>query len=156
MLTKNYAGGAIMTNRYRILLVLLIIFAFGLTCSLAFTDDTNTQLPAGFVPSGKQIYKEYCAACHGRDGQGQGPASPSLITPPPNLTTLAKRNGGTFPTEYVSNMLRFGPGVVAHGSSEMPVWGPIFLYIERYNEAAVRQRIKNICDFLESIQERSS
>jgi hypothetical protein len=36
----------------------------------------------------------------------------------------------------------------------MPVWGPIFRYLENYNEAAVRQRIKNLCDFLESIQEK--
>lgn len=147
-----------MTNRYRILLIAVILLTFALTCSLAFTlaDEDSKQLPMGYVPSGKQIYKEHCAACHGMDGQGHGPAAPSLVTAPPNLTTLAQRNGGTFPAEYVSNVIRFGPGFGAHGSSEMPVWGPIFLYIEHYNEAAVRQRIKNLCDFLESIQERSS
>jgi hypothetical protein len=35
----------------------------------------------------------------------------------------------------------------------MPVWGPIFQYLENYNESAVGQRIKNLCDYLESIQE---
>lgn len=145
-----------MTNRYRILLVVVILLTFALTCAVAFTDEDNKQFPVGYVPSGKQIYKEYCAACHGVEGQGHGPAAPSLVMQPPNLTTLAKRNGGKFPTEYVSNVVRFGPAFTAHGSSEMPVWGPIFLYIEHYNEAAVRQRIKNLCDYLESIQERSS
>ena len=74
--------------------------------------------------------------------------------PPPNLTILAQRHGGTFPEEYVTNVLRFGPGFSAHGSSEMPVWGPLFQYLENYNEAAVRQRIKNLCGYLESIQEK--
>jgi mono/diheme cytochrome c family protein len=145
-----------MTNRYRMLLTVVILLTFALTCSVAFTSDDNKQPPAGYVPSGKQLYKEHCAACHGMDGQGHGPAAPSLITAPANLTTLTQRNGGTFPAEYVSNVIRFGPGFGAHGSSEMPVWGPIFLYIEHYNEAAARQRIKNLCGFLESIQERSS
>jgi len=48
----------------------------------------------------------------------------------------------------------FGPGLSVHGSSEMPVWGPIFQGVEHYNEAAVRQRIKNLCEYLESIQEK--
>jgi hypothetical protein len=52
----------------------------------------------------------------------------------------------------IENIVR--PGYSAHGSSEMPVWGPIFQYLENYNEAAVRQRIKNLCDYLESIQEK--
>jgi mono/diheme cytochrome c family protein len=116
--------------------------------------DDKTQLPPAYVPPGLQMYKEYCAACHGSDGKGHGPVAASLRKPPPNLTILARRQGGTFPEEYVTNVLRFGPGFSAHGSSEMPVWGPLFQYLENYNEAAVRQRIKNLCDYLESIQEK--
>jgi mono/diheme cytochrome c family protein len=112
------------------------------------------QLPPTYVPPGKQTYREYCAACHGFDGKGGGPAASSLNRKPPNLTTLSKRHGGKFPDEYVKGVLLFGPGYSAHGASEMPVWGPIFRYVENYNEAAVRQRIKNVCDFIESIQER--
>ena len=112
------------------------------------------QLPPTYVPAGKQTYKEYCAACHGFDGKGGGPAASSLSKRPPNLTTLAKRHGGKFPGEYVRGVLVFGPGYSAHGASDMPVWGPVFRYLENYNEAATRQRIKNLCDFLESIQEK--
>lgn len=123
--------------------------------SAATTRQTDkTQLPPTYVPPGKQMYKEYCAACHGADGKGRGPVASSLRKQPPNLTTLAERYGGNFPEEYVTAVLRFGPGLSAHGSSEMPVWGPIFQYLENYNEAAVRHRIKNLCEFLESIQER--
>jgi mono/diheme cytochrome c family protein len=116
------------------------------------TEDT--QLPPTYVPTGRQIYKEHCAACHGSDGRGRGPVAISLRTPPPDLTTLTKRHKGTFPEEYVTNVLRFGVQFSTHGSVEMPVWGPIFQNLENYNEAAVRQRIKNLCDFLASIQER--
>jgi mono/diheme cytochrome c family protein len=117
-------------------------------------QNDKTQLPPTYVPSGKQMYKEYCASCHGVDGKGRGPIAPSFRKPTPDLTRLSKRYAGTFPEGYVAAVLRFGPGFAAHGSSEMPVWGPIFQYLDNYDEAAVRQRIKNLCDFLESIQER--
>jgi mono/diheme cytochrome c family protein len=100
------------------------------------------------------MYKQYCAACHGADGKGHGPASPTLRNRVPDLTTLAKRHLGKYPYDYVVSVLRFGPGFSAHGSAEMPVWGPIFQYLENYNEVAVRQRITNLCDYIESIQER--
>jgi mono/diheme cytochrome c family protein len=120
----------------------------------AIRQTDKTQLPSTYIPSGKHIFKQYCASCHGPDGKGRGPAAASLRKQPTNLTTLAKTHDGNFPEEYVTNVLRFGPGFSAHGSSEMPVWGPIFQYLENYNQAAVRQRIKNLCDFLESIQEK--
>lgn len=117
-------------------------------------EPRKSQLPPTYVPSGKTMYKQFCAACHGADGKGRGPATPTLNTRVPDLTTLAKRHDGKFPTDYVTSVLRFGPGFSAHGSSEMPVWGPLFQYLENYNEAAVRQRIKNLCDYLETIQEK--
>ena len=151
-----------MTSRHA---VLALVFLF-LVC-VAVNQDSHAalsvgtarptqedQLPPTYVPPGKQTYKQYCAACHGSDGKGRGPVASSLNRQPPNLTTLAKRHGGKFPDEYVKGVLRFGPGYSAHGASEMPVWGPIFQYVENYNDAAVRQRIKNLCDFLESIQEK--
>ena len=70
------------------------------------------------------------------------PVSASLNTRPADLTTLAKRHDGKFPREYVAGALRFGPGFSVHGSSGMPVWGPIFQYLDNYDEVAVRQRIK--------------
>jgi len=117
-------------------------------------ESDKSQLPASYVPSGKSMFKQYCAACHGADAKGRGPATPTLNMRVPDLTTLAKRHNDKFPYEYVESVLRFGPGFAAHGSAEMPVWGPIFQYLENYNEAAVRQRIKNLCDYLESIQQK--
>lgn len=111
------------------------------------------QLPRTYVPSGQQMYKQYCAACHGADGKGHGPAASYLKAPPPDLTTLAKRHLGKFPYQYVSNVLEFGTGPSVHGSSDMPTWGPIFRYFDKQNETIVRQRIKNLCDYLASLQQ---
>jgi len=86
---------------------------------------TVDKVPA-MAGSGKQTYLHYCAKCHGLDARGNGPASDILKTPPPDLTTIAKRHDGKFQYEYVSDVLRFGTRIVAHGSSDMPIWGPIF------------------------------
>jgi mono/diheme cytochrome c family protein len=112
------------------------------------------QLPSTYVPSGKQMFKQYCAACHGADGKGRGPATDLLKIPPPDLTTLAKRHEGKFPYDYVSSVLLFGPGFSAHGSADMPTWGALFQYLDKYNQAAVLKRIKNLCDYLASLQEK--
>ena len=134
--------------------VMAASFVLGTFEAATARDEPLAQLPPTYVPPGKQMYREYCASCHGLDGKGHGPVATSLNKRPPDLTTLAKRHGGSFPREYVTSVLRFGPGFSAHGSSDMPVWGPIFQYLDNYNEPAVRQRIQNLCDHLESIQER--
>src|SRR5690349_7961828 len=141
-----------MTFRKNVLLLLVLAFLPGLVLMANSPKVQGSQLPPTYVPHGRQIYKDYCAACHGSEGKGNGPVARSLRKAPSDLTTLAKRHGGAFPEEYVTNVLRFGLGFSSHGSSEMPVWGPIFQYLEHYNEAAVRQRIKNLCEYLESIQ----
>lgn len=115
---------------------------------------SQDALPPDFVPSGKVIFKQYCAACHGIDGKGRGPARSTLRVPAADLTKLSKRHGGEFPYDYVTKVLRFGPGAVAHGTSDMPTWGPIFQYMDNYNEAAVHKRIANLCDYLASLQEK--
>jgi len=142
-----------MTLSKTLLTCALLSFAVALAAQDHSAVDKN-QLPPAYVPSGKTMFKQYCASCHGADAKGRGPATPTLNTRVPDLTTLAKRHDGKFPYEYVASTLRFGPGFAAHGSKEMPVWGPIFQYLDNYDESAVTQRIKNLCDFLESLQEK--
>jgi mono/diheme cytochrome c family protein len=118
--------------------------------------SNKVQTEMSDVASGKQTYREYCASCHGEDGKGMGPAASALRAPPSDLTTLAKRHGGSFPEEYVTEILRFGKPIQVHGSSDMPIWGPIFGARDKFNEVAVRQRIKNLCAYLASLQEKES
>ena len=114
----------------------------------------TTQVKPTSSVSGAQMFKEYCAVCHGPSGKGDGPVATALKVPPPDLTTLAKRHEGKFPADYVSTVLLFGPGTTAHGSPNMPTWGPIFEYMDSHNQSSVQQRIKNLCDYLASLQEK--
>jgi mono/diheme cytochrome c family protein len=141
-----------MVTRYIILFgALLYVVTFA--GAKGHSPVEQTQFPSTYIPSGKTMFKDYCSACHGVDGKGGGPVTPMLKVPPPDLTTLAKRHGGKFPYEYVSSILRFGPGVAAHGSSDMPTWGPIFNFMDKYNERSVQQRINNLTGYLATLQE---
>ena len=54
---------------------------------------------------GRTAYLENCARCHGADGMGGGPAARDLAVAPPDLTTIAARNGGVFPTNQVMSTI---------------------------------------------------
>ncbi len=138
-----------MAIRPLVLISALLLIACVATAGVAVDQ---TQFPLSYVPSGEQMYKQYCAACHGPDARGDGPLAPSLKTPPSDLTTLSKRHAGKFPYDYVSNVLKFGPGLSAHGSSDMPTWGPLFRYVNKQNERVVQRRIKNLSDYLALLQ----
>jgi len=109
--------------------------------------------PATSPASGKQMFKAYCAPCHGPSGKGDGPAAAALKTPPADLTALAKSNDGKFPAAEVTSILR-GQGVPAHGSHEMPVWGPVFWQMSHGHETEVQQRIANLTQYIESLQSK--
>lgn len=101
---------------------------------------------------GADSYAFYCAPCHGKDGRGAGPVAPALKTPPSDLTKLSARNGGVFPKDRVRAFVTSGERAIpAHGSSEMPVWGPTFRALDT-SDKVVNVRIFNIVGYLESIQ----
>jgi mono/diheme cytochrome c family protein len=116
----------------------------------------KVQPPRITAESGKQTYMHYCASCHGVSAMGDGPAASMLKTRPSDLTTLAKRHGGQFPHDYISSVLLFGTRIMSHGSSDMPIWGPIFASMDNYDEVAVRKRIKDLSDYLMSLQQKDS
>lgn len=124
-------------------------------CANRAQDKPVSVEPPG-VAAGKRLYLQHCAACHGLDGRGAGPVVSALKAPPPDLTTLAQRHDGKFPDEYVSGIIRFGQPIAAHGASDMPVWGPVFAVLEHGNEMSVRKRIRNLVDYLASIQQKES
>jgi len=78
--------------------------------------------------SAEETFKSYCAAGHGKDANGAGSATVDLKFPPPDLTTLAKRHDGKFPSDYVSNVLRNGVKAPAHGSSDIPLGTLLLLW----------------------------
>ena len=103
---------------------------------------------------GEQVFRNYCSACHGADGYGDGPVSSALKSPAPNLTRLSERNGGSFPIIHVRNMISFGGDEFpAHGSRQMPIWGPIFHEIE-FDRDFGNVRTENVVKYLMSIQHK--
>jgi len=139
-------------------------FAFGILCiagaaavttaATAGQQSTAPKMPPLINPSlaGRDIFSFYCSPCHGRDGTGGGPVAAALKTTPPDLTKLTLRNGGTFPRRQVEQFVtNGGDGATAHGSSEMPVWGPTFRALEP-SDKLVKIRIENVIDYVQSIQ----
>ncbi len=101
--------------------------------------------------SGAEMYKSYCAACHGTEGKGDGPAVEFLKTPPPDLRMLAQHNQGKYPADHVATTLRLGTPSRAHGTSDMPLWGELFRTVD-VNQNLGDLRVKNLTRFIESLQ----
>ena len=74
------------------------------------------------VDFGKREFDTNCASCHGHGGKGDGPLTELLTKRPPDLTQLARRNGGVFPLTRMYDVID-GADVPAHGGRDMPVWG---------------------------------
>jgi mono/diheme cytochrome c family protein len=100
---------------------------------------------------GVDLYRAYCASCHGKNGKGNGPVAPALKATVPDLTVIAKNNRGQFPVARIQRII-MGNGIIAsHGSREMPVWGPIFSQVEvDVDRGPVR--LETLVKYLESIQ----
>jgi len=99
------------------------------------------------------MYMAYCASCHGADGKGNGPAAAALKTQPTDLTQISAKNGGTFPDVHIAQIIKGDSSTAAHGSKEMPVWGPMFLEMG-HDTAQVQLRIRNLTKYLASIQQK--
>jgi mono/diheme cytochrome c family protein len=104
--------------------------------------------------SGKEMFMSYCASCHGKDAKGDGPAAGALKQAPADLTTLAKRHDGKYPSDEVTSVLRGQASLMAHGDQEMPVWGPVFWKMSQGHEEQVQMRIANLNKYIESLQEK--
>ena len=102
------------------------------------------------MTSGQEMFKTYCATCHGPDGKGNGPAASALKKPPADLTQLARKHNGKFPDAYVAAKLKSVDQPV-HGSREMPVWGPLLSSVS-HSEAEAQLRVSNIVAYIGSIQ----
>jgi len=100
---------------------------------------------------GKDSFEAYCASCHGSEGRGNGPVARAFKTTPADLTMLARGNHDVFPRDRVRATLSgAGHTVAAHGTTEMPIWGPLFRAFE--SDARVRVRIDNLVSYLETVQ----
>jgi mono/diheme cytochrome c family protein len=140
------------TNLFRNAFLVATLSAFAATAGFAQTKEVKKQpIQHTSAASGSEMFNSYCAPCHGRDAKGNGPAADAMKTPPANLAELAKKNNGKFPADHVANILRSGVSG-AHGSADMPVWGPLFAQVSGRDDAIVQMRIANLISYIESLQ----
>jgi mono/diheme cytochrome c family protein len=145
----------LMRARYLACTIALLAAAFVISrAQESKTTVKHTAAPMTSPASGKDMFVSYCASCHGKDAKGDGPAANALKQLPADLTTLAKRNGGKYPTDKVTTILRGQTKLMAHGDQEMPVWGPVFWNLSQGHEGQVQMRIANLNKYLESLQEK--
>jgi mono/diheme cytochrome c family protein len=136
--------------------VLLLVGSALLVSQERLPQDTQVKrppIPYSNPQSGEQMYKDYCAACHGPAGKGDGPAAAFLKTWPPDLTKMTERNKGKYPEVKVKETLLFGTSSQAHGTSDMPVWGRLFR-MEEQNQKEANARVSKLTQYLQSIQVR--
>lgn len=146
------------TNRYAAPL-LFVALALGFVLIIAGGSRTETIPDSDeqqFVPlirsvEGPDLFRAYCASCHGLNGRGSGPVAPALRPRMPDLTLLAMNNGGEFPAARVRKVIMGDDVLASHGSREMPVWGPIFHQVEEDVDRG-NVRLENLVKYLQSIQ----
>ena len=73
--------------------------------------------------SGAQLYSRFCASCHGDKGLGDGVVAASFNIMVPDLTRIARRQGGVFPEDQIRRIIDGRKTLPPHGAREMPVWG---------------------------------
>jgi mono/diheme cytochrome c family protein len=139
----------------RMALATLLLMAATSLSPIAFAQREKANV-------GKLEFEVHCAMCHGMDAKGKGPQAAGLKVAPPDLTLLAERNAGVFPTDRVIGVIDGRAEIASHGSREMPVWG------DRYSiraaehfagspydqEAFVRGRVLILVDYLSRIQQK--
>ncbi len=129
-------------------------------CVAIVDDGVRAGSPAPEAWDGRDEFRDACAACHGADARGAGPAAPALRTPPPDLTRLAERADGRFPREHVIAVLSGEIHITAHGSREMPVWsqrfGPTGYGATAAASIYARRWLETLASYLESIQTAGS
>jgi len=131
-----------------------VLAALLFSVGLAGAQETKTRVRINptAADSGDEMYKEYCADCHGQTGKGDGPAAAALKDPPPDLTLLAKKNGGKFPAHHVRSVIDMGVAEPAHGTKDMPIWGPLFRAISGQDSRVVNLRISSLTDYIKAMQ----
>lgn len=131
-----------------------------LAFSILASAPASAQDSGNAGVSAEADFRMYCAACHGEEGKGDGPKSFGLSAPPPDLTKLTARNGGSFPREKLAEVIDGRADIALHGGREMPVWGKWFkmeaaedLGGADGDENSVKRRLGNLISYIEELQE---
>ena len=134
-----------------------VVLGASLLVLRAMAEDGVSRETGAARTSGIAVYKTYCAVCHGADGKGDGPLAGSLRIRPPDLTLLAKKDGGDYPKGKIHRIVDGRNPVKGHGGPDMPVWGDAFSRTTYDNDAdAVRRKIESLVKYIEMLQEKET
>lgn len=141
--------------RPKLILAALFLIPFLCTAQSQNNSGSPDRDAQGRIPiEGSRIFQYRCAACHGTDGRGHGPASLTLKHAAPNLTLIAKRNGGRFPYQQIKEVIEGKQeSSLARGFRQMPIYGPIFHDIEADQDWG-EVRLDAITRQVESMQQK--
>ena len=135
--------------------LLVCVFGVALSAQQPPAQKKPTIKRADAAPTktldGADSYNSYCAVCHGRTGKGDGPAATALKAPLPDLTTITARHNGVFPRKDVEETITGINRPAAHGTEDMPIWGPVFRKLATDANFATL-RINNLLDYIEGMQ----
>ena len=120
--------------------------------TLASAQEPPQTLDASEAAAGQNIYSRYCAACHGKEGRGDGTLASGLTKRPPDLTTLTSKNDGKFPFDKVARSIDGRETPRAHGTTNMPAWGEVFGKTTGTESPTVEGAVKRITHYVWSIQ----
>jgi mono/diheme cytochrome c family protein len=128
---------------------------FLLTSPLLFLWAVCSTARAGETDTGKQMYRQYCASCHGIEGTGNGAVAKQLKIKVADLTLVRKKNKGVYPLDNVMATIDGRRIVKGHGDREMPVWGEVFAKErekEKYTELTTLLKAKIIAEYVATLQ----
>jgi hypothetical protein len=120
-----------------------------------FTAASPLRAEPQSSPDGAQLYRTYCASCHGASARGDGPMADVLRRRPSDLTEIRRRYRG-FPTDLLMQIIDGRHPVRGHGAIDMPVWGDAFRSGDAPDEPQVRDRVRALVQYLEAIQARNT
>jgi mono/diheme cytochrome c family protein len=133
-----------------------------LALTTTFSFSTTAFAQKEKVDIGKTEFEVHCAICHGTNAKGKGLDAYNLEVEPPNLTLLAKNNGGVFPVDRIIDVIDGRARIKSHGLREMPNWGKQYAVsgAEHFagspydQEAFIRGRVLILVDYLRRIQQK--
>ena len=128
---------------------------FSISSLLCIFASALSAEQGALIDNGRDRFNRQCGICHGIDGSGAGAFSELLVVSPPDLTVLAKNNGGHFPFKRIHKIIDGRTLPLAHGSGTMPIWGERYEHsVPNRNETIIAGRIFELMLFLDSIQKK--
>lgn len=127
-------------------------------CSIGWMNSCGAADYAAM--SGEQLYRRFCASCHGVEGRGDGPVAASLRVEVPDLTRTARSAlTQTQARERIARIIDGRHIIGAHGTRLMPVWGEDLTRLEIGNPDAERSTqviIERLAGYVHGMQPATS